>query len=131
MSRLPKWLLLAGAVGLAPCLAPSPAQAQAHPFTQHPFGFAGPAGMAGAPWGWWSIGQPLLAPGLWMDPMGLGVSSGGGTAQSYQLPAAAPHQGTPALGWGWQVPWASSIAPGFAVQFGNSLILNGGMLHAW
>lgn len=124
-------LLLAGVVSLVHGVTMAPAKAQTYPFQQQPFGFAGPAGMAGAPWGWWSIGQPLLATGLWMDPMGLTSSSGGAQALRYQLPSASAVQSTPSLGWGWQAPWAGGMAPGFAVEFGNSLILNGGVLHAW
>lgn len=133
MKRLPSRLvLLAGLVGALHVAAPAQAQPQSQTFQSHPFGFAGPAGMAGAPWGWWSIGQPLLATGLWIDPMGLTTSAAGSASALYRPSSATlATQPVPALGWGWQPSWAGTMAPGFAVQFYSSPFLNGVVLNAW
>lgn len=131
-------VLLAGCAGAALCVAGiAGAHAQALPFQQLPFGYAGPIGIAGAPWGWWSIGQPIVATGLWIEPMGVGWSAaaaGGSQASRYSTPgslsAPAPHlAGT----LNWSAPagsFAVSRSP-FLLNWSSPYVLNGASIHVW
>lgn len=135
---------LAGCLGLALLAVPAgpgrEAAAQGFPFPQSQTAFAGPVGSPGAPWGWWSIGQPLVATALWVEPMGISWSpslSAGGQALRYSLPAgsggSAPQLAT---AWNWDAPRGPAgpsvlAASPFALNWSSSFILNGGVINAW
>lgn len=141
MMRVPgtvRSLLLAGCTGAALCAAGiAGAWAQAMPFQQVPFGYAGPVGIAGAPWGWWSIGQPIVATGLWIEPMGVGWSAaavGGSQATRYGTPAGlyapAPHlAGT--LNWSSPSGFVGVSPSPFLLNWSSPYVLNGASIHAW
>lgn len=137
-SRAARHMLLAGCLGAAWCGAGiAGAWAQASPFQQVPFGYAGPIGIAGAPWGWWSIGQPIVATALWIEPLGVAWSSatvGGSQATRYSAPVTllspAPHlAGT----LNWSVPASFGAAPPspFLLNWSSPYVLNGASINAW
>lgn len=137
-SRAARRLLLAGCVGAAWCGAGiAGAWAQASPFQQSPFGYAGPVGIAGAPWGWWSIGQPIVATALWIEPWGAGWSSsavGGSQATRYSAPATslspAPHlAGT--LNWSVPTTFGAAMPSPFLLNWSSPYVLNGASINAW
>lgn len=131
-------LVLAGCAGAALCsVGIGGALAQALPFQQLPFGYAGPVGIAGAPWGWWSIGQPIVSTALWAEPMAVAWSAaaaGGSNASRYSVPgslsAPAP-QLAGALNWGASVGRAAASSSPFLLNWSSPYVLNGASIHAW
>lgn len=131
-------LLLAACAGAALCGAGTgSALAQALPFQQFPFGYAGPVGIAGAPWSWWSIGQPIVSTAPWAEPMAFAWSAaavGSSNPARYGIPgslsAPAP-QLAGALNWGASVGRAAASSSPFLLNWSSPYVLNGASIHAW
>ncbi|NKC33398.1 hypothetical protein [Falsiroseomonas selenitidurans] len=126
-SRAARLALFAGLGALA---VPPVGLVQAQGLAWQPptFGFAGPTGQSGAPWGWWPVGQPLAASALWVEPVSLSWSfagSAGGQALRYSLPVPV----APQLGGVWS--WIPPVMPAAAPDWTIPTVLNGGTFHAW
>lgn len=130
-------LLVAGCVGAALCGGGAgEAAAQAAPFQPAPFGYAGPVGIAGAPWGWWTTGQPIVAPAIWVEPVGLAWSSGAQGSMPLRYGPVAPMASSGPQVSGVMGVWSSSrfwgAAPSpFALNWSSPHVLNGGVFHVW